>query len=330
MPCWRAEPPIPRATSSPRSTGALREDRGANREPGARTMEPGASRVDGCAPVASDLRHAAVAARPSAAARHSDGNHGSRGWQAMRHLKLALRAGLVLIPLLCSATHAGAQGPAVLLELYTSQGCSSCPPADALLPTFIARRDVVALSLPVDYWDRLGWKDTFARPEFTRRQYEYAQGRGDRQVYTPQIVVGGRTHVVGSSRREIEEAIAIAQNALRSNPVALQTELSEKDLVIAVGPATGSVKPDRARVILALVQREGRVAIKRGENANREVVYHNIVKSLRVVGDWEGTARTWRVPISELGGPNVQSLVVMVQLAPGGPIAAVTQLEWKG
>ena len=110
----------------------------------------------------------------------------------------------------------------VVLELFTSQGCSSCPPADALLESYTKRDDVIALSVPVDYWDRLGWKDTFASREFTLRQQEYASARGDGQVYTPQIVVSGSAHVVGSSRSSIDDAIAVAKRTLRefSDPVA--------------------------------------------------------------------------------------------------------------
>jgi hypothetical protein len=98
-----------------------------------------------------------------------------------------------------AAAQTAVKSPPVL-ELFTSQGCSSCPAADALFKAYAARRDIVALSMPVDYWDYLGWKDTLGSPKFSRRQRDYAKQRGDGQVYTPQVVVNGRTHVVGSSK----------------------------------------------------------------------------------------------------------------------------------
>src|SRR5262245_56726796 len=125
-----------------------------------------------------------------------------------------LKIALLLAGLATLHTSAAAQAtPAkVVLELFTSQGCSSCPPADALFETYTKRDDVIALSVPVDYWDRLGWKDTFASREHTNRQHDYAFARGDGQVYTPQVVISGRSHVVGSSRSAIDGAIAAAKS----------------------------------------------------------------------------------------------------------------------
>lgn len=245
----------------------------------------------------------------------------------MARLRLVL--GIILSAATAGVPMARAQtlAPTVLLELFTSQGCSSCPPADALLPSFIARRDVVALSLPVDYWDRLGWKDTFAKPEFTRRQYQYAERRGDRQVYTPQAVVSGKFHVVGSVKADIERAISVAQQDLRSSPIAMRVGLDTKSLVIEIDQAPKALGLDGARVLLALVQREGHVAVKRGENADRHLAYHNIVRELVAVGDWQGAPAHWRIPSVEFADKGVQSLVVMVQKSPGGPIIAVTQRD---
>ena len=105
-----------------------------------------------------------------------------------------------------SASPAGLK-PVMVVELFTSQGCSSCPPADVVLNTIAHRKDVIALTLPVDYWDYLGWKDTNASPRFTERQRAYAKSRGDGLIYTPQAVVNGLVHVNGASQHDVEQAI---------------------------------------------------------------------------------------------------------------------------
>lgn len=245
----------------------------------------------------------------------------------MNTLRYALCAIVGVALAAVPTARAQTSAPTVLLELFTSQGCSSCPPADALLPTFIARRDVVALSLPVDYWDRLGWKDTFAKPEFTRRQYEYAERRGDGEVYTPQIVVSGMSHAVGSAKVDVEHAIAAAQRQLETAPVALHAKFEPKGLAINLGAAPSALKLDAARVFLAVVQREGRVAIRRGENADRQLSYYNIARSLITVGDWHGASAHWTIPASKLDTQGAQSVVVFVQASAGAPILAVVQCE---
>ena len=156
----------------------------------------------------------------------------------------------------------------VVLELFTSQGCSSCPPADALLESYTKRDDVIALSVPVDYWDRLGWKDTFASREFTLRQQEYASARGDGQVYTPQIVVSGSAHVVGRSRSSIDDAIAVARRTLRESQIPVRVRLEGGALVVQAGSGPTAIPPSDMQLFLAVVQEAGTVAIRRGENAN--------------------------------------------------------------
>src|SRR5690348_16665641 len=128
--------------------------------------------------------------------------------QRRRFASASLLVGLALF----ASYGVAAAGPRALLELFTSQGCSSCPPADRLLGEFAADSSIVALSLPIDMWDYLGWKDTLALPGHSVRQRAYARQRGDRQVYTPQMVVNGVTHVVGSDRAAIERAIAETDN----------------------------------------------------------------------------------------------------------------------
>jgi hypothetical protein len=137
----------------------------------------------------------------------------------------------------------------VVLELFPSQGCSSCPPADALLESYTRRDDVIALSVPVDYWDRLGWRDTFASRQHTNRQQEYASARGDGQVYTPQVVVSGRIHVVGSSRPDIDGAIAAAKTALQDSHVPLSVHFDGDTLVVQVGGARAGAAISHARLL---------------------------------------------------------------------------------
>ena len=109
-----------------------------------------------------------------------------------------------------------AQKMKAVIELFTSQGCSSCPPADKLLESYIKRKDVIALTMPVDYWDYLGWKDTLASPHYSARQRSYARSRGDRNVYTPQIVINGTTHAIGSDRQAINRLIKVTNARLSS------------------------------------------------------------------------------------------------------------------
>lgn len=241
---------------------------------------------------------------------------------------------VALLVLGVGALHAGAaaQGSSakVVLELFTSQGCSSCPPADALLESYTKRDDVIALSVPVDYWDRLGWKDTFASSEHTKRQRDYASARGDGQVYTPQVVIAGRNHVVGSSRPAIDSAIAAAKTALRESQVPLSVHFEDGALVVQVGAAPAGAKVSDARLLLAVVQEAGIIAIRRGENANRTVTYYNIVRALKTIGAWTGTPSTLRVAKSEFSVAGTQSLVVLLQNGIGGPIINAVQVRIAG
>ena len=173
---------------------------------------------------------------------------------------------------------------AVVVELFTSQGCSSCPPADALLSQLAARDDVIALALHVDYWDYIGWADTLARPEHTERQKAYAHSAGKRMVYTPQFVIGGLERVTGHDPMLIAELLERHREAPRN--VAL-TAVREGEVIRiearATGPVGGPVVVQVARFIP--VQQ---VAITRGENAGRTMAYHNAVDLWIEVDRWTG------------------------------------------
>jgi len=212
--------------------------------------------------------------------------------------------------LLASFGLAGA-APRALLELFTSQGCSSCPPADKLLGEFAQDPSVVALSLPIDIWDYLGWKDTLALPGHAARQRAYAKLRGDRQVYTPQMVVNGSMHVLGSDRAAIERVIAeTGRNAaIMSLPVLLSA--AGGDLSVTVKGSPG--QKAGGEVWLCPLATAVAVAIGRGENRGRTITYHNVVRGWRKLGDFGGTDTTWSVPLAQIEKGRINAAAVMVQ-----------------
>jgi len=200
--------------------------------------------------------------------------------------------------------------PRALLELFTSQGCSSCPPADKLLGELANDPALVALSVPIDYWDYLGWKDTLASAAHSARQRAYARVRGDRQVYTPQIVVNGATHVLGSDRAAVERAVAQTNRdpAIMSLPVLLSLGGANLNVKVVAGKEHAG-----GEVWLCPLARSVVVAIGRGENSGRTVTYHNVVRRWLKLGDWTGTDAMWRVPVSEIMSNGIDAAAVMVQ-----------------
>ncbi|HTP91043.1 MAG TPA: DUF1223 domain-containing protein [Xanthobacteraceae bacterium] len=217
---------------------------------------------------------------------------------------------LIAAIVIASYTLADAE-PRALLELFTSQGCSSCPPADKLLGELANDPSLVALSVPIDYWDYLGWKDTLASPAHSARQRAYARVRGDRQVYTPQIVVNGSMHVLGSDRAAVERVIAQTDQkpGIMSLPVLLS--LGGANLTVKVRAAE-SENPG-GEVWLCPLTKSVPVAIGRGENHGRTVTYHNVVRRWVKLGDWSGTDAIWSVPMSEIKSDDIDAAAVMVQ-----------------
>ncbi len=226
---------------------------------------------------------------------------------------------------LALATPAAALERPAVVELFTSQGCSSCPPADALLKDVSRERpDVIALSFPVDIWDYIGWKDTLAKPEFTARQKHYAQSRGDHQVYTPQIIVDGAVHGVGSDKQQLT-ALVESTSATRHN-VGTSMKISESDgmVVVDLGAASGDIGHG-AGVWLLRVSRAKSVSIGRGENRGRHLTYANVVRSLVRMGQWTGTPSRFELPLPEARTDDTDGYVVIVQKSWGdvlGPILA--------
>jgi hypothetical protein len=201
--------------------------------------------------------------------------------------------------------------PRALLELFTSQGCSSCPAADKLLGELTANPALVALSVPIDYWDYLGWKDTLASPAHSARQRAYARVRGDRQVYTPQIVVNGSMHVLGSDRTAIERVIE--QTDQKPAVMSLPVLISAGGTALSVKIKSAENAHAAGEVWLCPLAKAVPVAIGRGENRGRTITYHNVVRRWLKLGDWTGAESTWNVPISEIAADDVDGAAVMVQ-----------------
>ena len=231
----------------------------------------------------------------------------------------AIRATLAVFGLSVMASGAMAQGP-VVVELFTSQGCSNCPPVDAMLGELAEREDVIALALHVDYWDYIGWADTFASPAFTARQHAYARAGGSTVVYTPQLVIGGQAHMVGNQPMAVfNEIMAYAD---MPDPV-----------VIAVAPegdgvrVTAALQDEAAQgpMVVQLVRYtpHEEVAIRRGENADQTFDYHNIVRDWQIVAEWDGRSEFSAV-ITRLGS---EPHVVIVQEAGMGAILGAARLD---
>lgn len=209
-----------------------------------------------------------------------------------------------------SATHP------VVLELFQSQGCSSCPPANANVNALADRPDVLALSFAVTYWDRLGWKDTFGSPRWTARQWEYARAGGRGQVATPQVIVNGGPTIVGSNREQLDALLA-TQGPARGGPEI--TEGSDR-----VHLAAGATPSAPATVWLVRYDPRSReVPISAGENGGRTLPHRNIVRELVRLGDWRGPAVEFRLPSANEGG---LSSAVLLQKGQGGAIVAARKL----
>jgi hypothetical protein len=199
-----------------------------------------------------------------------------------------------------------------VVELYTSQGCSTCPPADRLLGELAADPSILALSFPIDYWDYLGWKDTNARPEFSHRQRIYARSRGDNAVFTPQMVVNGRQALIGSHGDEVRATLRGLNQAGDTPSVKIGVHIEGDRLVVDL-PAAASDTQDHATLWVASYLKPQTVAIGAGENRDQTVVYHNVVDRWQAVAMWEGQPLTVELPLAEITGPNTAGLAVILQ-----------------
>lgn len=225
--------------------------------------------------------------------------------QIMRRL-----LGTVLTIFLGATAVPATAGDAVLVELYTSQGCASCPPADALLAELADHEDVIALALHVDYWDYIGWKDSLARPEHTARQKGYARAVGKGMIYTPQFVIGGQDHVTGYEPIRVAELVQ--KHRATPRPIALTVRRDGESILVeaqAVGVVDGPVVVQIARFVPL-----NRVAITRGENAGRTFDFRNAVDLWIEVGRWNGQG----------------SYAAVARVAGNGPVAVIIQREGYG
>ncbi len=212
-----------------------------------------------------------------------------------------------------------AQDNPVVVELYTSQGCSSCPPADLILHELADREDVIALALHVDYWDYIGWKDPFGNPVHAERQRAYARAGQRRTIYTPEMIVNGQTDIVGAKPMKLSEAIAAnAQMAPKANVTLTRNggnlEIAAEALTDLGGPAT---------VHMLRYTPRATTEIQRGENRGRTLEYANIVEDWTVLGEWDGQS-----PLEMTAAvTGDKPIVVIVQSAVAGPILAAARLR---
>ena len=218
----------------------------------------------------------------------------------------------------CSARSMGVGGghAPIVVELFTSQGCSSCPPAEANLATVADRPDVIALSFGVTYWDQLGWKDAFAQPAFTQRQWDYAHAFGQGDVYTPEIVIDGRKPGVGAVQADFAALIGYgASTALPGPPIGLSADAA----TIAAGPAPA------APADVWLVRYDPRVIqtpVGRGENAGKTLPQRDVVRELTRLGAWTGAVASFR--LKRPTDPAWRT-AILVQAPRGGPILAAAK-----
>lgn len=205
----------------------------------------------------------------------------------------------------------------VVVELFTSQGCSSCPPADTLLHKLSKRDDVIALALHVDYWDYIGWKDEFALPGHTARQKAYARTAGRRMIYTPQMIINGTDHVVGTHPMDVAELIDRHEDA--SQTVALSVTKAANGYTVSATALDGAA--GASQVMVVRYEPQAVVEITRGENAGRELTYTNIVRAWDTLGGWDGS-ETFEAQL-DITPP----AVVFVQRDGHGPILAADVVE---
>jgi hypothetical protein len=231
----------------------------------------------------------------------------------MAYRSLSLWSGALGVCAIVAVIRPAHAEPKAVVELFTSQGCSSCPPADKILGELAKDPSVIALSLPIDYWDYLGWKDTLADSRFSARQKAYSHMRGDRDVYTPQVVVNGAAHVIGSDRARIEGAIKDTGKTDKVMSLPVTMSLSGKQLTVSVAAAKDANTPMRGEIWLCSISKAVPIAIGRGENSGREVIYHNVVRNLLKVGDWNGSPGSWTVPLDSVMRDGIDAAAVLIQ-----------------
>ena len=232
----------------------------------------------------------------------------------MKHRAFALALTVAAI-----VTPALAGEPRAVIELFTSQGCSSCPAADKLAGQLRQDPSVLVLSLPVDYWDYLGWKDTLALHGHTVRQQAYAQSRGDREVYTPQVVVNGVVHALGSDKAAIEKAID--ETRAKAQPLTVPVTLNVADGKLTVNVAEAAAAgAGKAEIWLCPYASTIPVTVERGENRGHTLTYYDVVRRWVKLGEFTGKAQSFTLPVADVtkGESSVDHVAVLVQREPEG------------
>jgi len=225
--------------------------------------------------------------------------------------RLQFASSLALSCLAVLAAEPARAEPRAVIELFTSQGCSSCPAADKLIAEYSRDPSIIALSLAVDYWDYLGWKDTLALHGHSNRQRAYARARGDREVYTPQVVVDGAVHALGSDKAVIDKAIR--QTREQSLALLLPVTIEQTGDKLTVHVAASKDEKGQAEVWLCPITKSIPVAIGRGENSGQTLTYTNVVRRWIKLGDWTGKAETFSVPVKDVLQTDIDSAAVVVQ-----------------
>ena len=215
-----------------------------------------------------------------------------------------------------------------VIELFTSQGCSSCPPADRLLQSYAKRQDVMALSYPVDYWDYLGWKDTLASEKNSERQRGYAKTRGDGSVYTPQAVINGVAHAVGSDRSEIEKQIAKTALKFAAKRVPIRFWRTSNMIIVETASAPAGLQVKEATIWLAPVREDVEVEIEHGENHGKSLKYCNVVHELMPIGVWTGQAMRIQLAARPFLRPGNTRYAVLMQEGTTGAILGAAWMGW--
>lgn len=233
-----------------------------------------------------------------------------------RRAALALGLGGVLSPHLARA----ATPRPVLIELFTSQGCSSCPPADKLAAKLAQDPKHIVVSFNVDYWDYLGWRDTLAKPEYSQRQYDYAKSRGDGSVYTPQMVINGASHAVGSNSKEVNTRLAAAGAEAMPAQISLEMTAHEISIRIAASKSDGE-----ATLWLMAIAPTIKQVIERGENAGSTISYVNVVRNLVPAAMWKGEDYSGRWMRSAVMPPDCKNIVAVLQRHKVGPVIGIAQ-----
>lgn len=245
----------------------------------------------------------------------------------IRHIAAFIVLALIFSPLAVTGEARAGDGRKapglVVVEMYTSQSCSSCPPADRFLGELAKRKDVLALSMHVDYWNALGWRDPWSSADVTARQRRYARSLGARYVSTPQAVIGGESYAVGSDRGAVSRLIEKSRRAARPRV---------QPLLTMPGPSRLMVKlPDRklaapATVWFVAFDDRHTARITAGENSGATITYTNVVRALRPIGTWTGKGRTFEIDISKDREAGFGNCAILVQAGGSGPILGAVSL----